>query len=63
MGPLDLIPQDDGTFAFGVVRAGEVRRIYFPQDRLVFVFDHQGRVARYEIHGAEGVVGTGERLP
>lgn len=63
MGPLDLVPAGEHTFALGVVTGGEVSQLYLPDTRFVFVFDEYGVATRYEIRGPDGVSGVGERRP
>jgi parallel beta-helix repeat protein len=63
MGPIDLIPQGNHSFAVGVVDDGVVTSIYHPVHvRYVFVFDAAGEAIRYEVTGPEGVDSIGERL-
>ena len=60
MGPLDLVPLGEHTFALGVVEGALVRQVYVPDERLLFVVDREGDVLRYEFRGADGVISVGE---
>ena len=61
-GAIDLVPQGDHTFAAGQIDDGEVSRVYWPRERVVFVLDDAGEVVRYEWRSGDSVVGVWTRV-
>ena len=52
-GIVHLIPQPGHVFAAGRIEGGLVRKAFWPNDRMVFVLDDEGKVLRYEWTGVE----------
>lgn len=62
-GTAHLIPDGLHRFAQGRIENGEVRKIFWPDDRFQFVFDEEGDVVRCELRDVEtGVVNSVGRL-
>lgn len=63
-GTMHMIPEGDHAFAVGRIEDGQVRKVYWPSERAVFVLDDAGDVVRYEwrTEGETEPVGVGTRV-